>query len=206
MVHEIEFTEGHKSMRETKRYNKIIIIISFIVILLLVCYWLYSKWQKEKNIFVYEEHLDDIVVTVGEKPVTLREFGYYIVKMESDVQEKALIYNPQDPMEYWNVHFSAGLDSGFMFEYAWNYALADCVCDLIFSKKAQEAGYSLSEDGYKKAKIQADIILMKGNKPKKHEYQIKERKRKTSDKGALYNRCRDARRDGSNSHAQLYAL
>ena len=100
MVHEIEFTEGHKSMRDTKRYNKIIIIISFIVILLLVCYWLYSKWQKEKNIFVYEEHLDDIVVTVGEKPVTLREFGYYIVKMESDVQEKALIYNPQDPTEY----------------------------------------------------------------------------------------------------------
>ena len=161
MVHEIEFTEGHKSMRETKRYNKIIIIISFIVILLLVCYWLYSKWQKEKNIFVYEEHLDDIVVTVGEKPVTLREFGYYIVKMESDVQEKALIYNPQDPMEYWNVHFSAGLDSGFMFEYAWNYALADCVCDLIFSKKAQEAGYSLSEDGYKKAKIQAEEIYKK---------------------------------------------
>ena len=64
------------------------------------------KWQKEKNIFVYEEHLNDIVVTVGEQPVTLREFGYYIAKMEKDVQEKALIYNPKDPMEYWNVHFS----------------------------------------------------------------------------------------------------
>ena len=143
-------------MNNRKRHNLIAIIISLICILLLVCYIFYMKWQKEKNIFVYEEHLNDIVVTVGEQPVTLREFGYYIAKMEKDVQEKALIYNPKDPMEYWNVHFSAGLDSGYMFEYAWNYALADCVCDLIFFQKAQDEGYNLSENGYKQAKIQAE--------------------------------------------------
>lgn len=132
-------------MKDRKRCNQIAIIISFIVLLLLVCYTFYSKWQKEKNIFVYEEHLDDIVVTVGERSVILREFGYYIAKMEKEVQEKALIYNPKDPMEYWNVHFSAGLDSGYMFEYAWNYALADCICDLIFVQKAKDGGYSLSD-------------------------------------------------------------
>ena len=59
-------------------------------------------------------------------------------------------------MEYWNVHFSAGLDSGYMFEYAWNYALADCVCDLLFVQKAKDGGYSLSDNGYKQAKIQAE--------------------------------------------------
>ena len=143
-------------MKDRKRYNQIAIIISFIALLLLVCYLFYSKWQKEKNIFVYEEHLNDLVVTVGEQSVTLREFGYYIAKMEKDVQEKALMYNPNDPMEYWNVHFSAGLDSGYMFEYAWNYALADCVCDLIFVQKAKDGGYSLSDSGYKQAKIQAE--------------------------------------------------
>ena len=143
-------------MNNRKRHNLIAIIISLICMLLLVCYTFYMKWQKEKNIFVYEEHLNDIVVTVGEQPVTLREFGYYIAKLEKDVQEKALIYNPKDPMEYWNVHFSAGLDSGYMFEYAWNYALADCVCDLIFFQKVQDEGYNLSENGYKQAKIQAE--------------------------------------------------
>ena len=143
-------------MNNEKRHNLIAIIISLICILLLVCYIFYMKWQKEKNIFVYEEHLNDIVVTVGEQSVTLREFGYYIAKMEKDVQENALIYNPKDPMEYWNVHFSAGLDSGYMFEYAWNYALADCVCDLIFFQKGQDEGYNLSENGYKQAKIQAE--------------------------------------------------
>jgi len=145
-------------MNNRKRHNLIAIIISLICILLLVCYTFYMKWQKEKNIFVYEEHLDDIVVTVGDQDVTLREFGYYIAKMEKDVQEKALIYNPKDPMEYWNVHFSAGLDSGYMFEYAWNYALADCICDLIFFQKAQEEEYRLSENGYNQAKIQAEEL------------------------------------------------
>lgn len=146
------------SMKNQKRYNQIAIIIFFICILLLVGYAFYSKWQREENIFVYEEHLNDTVVTVNNQAITLREFGYYIVKMEKNVQEKALIYNDKDPMEYWNVHLSAGLDSGYMFEYAWNYALADCVCDLIFAQKAQEEGYSLSENGYKQAKIQAEEL------------------------------------------------
>ncbi len=145
-------------MKNKKQYNQIAIFIFGICVLLLVCYSFYLNWQKEKNIFVYEEHLDDIVVTVGNQSVTLREFGYYIAKMEKEIQEKALIYNDKDPMEYWNVHFSAGLDSGYMFEYAWNYALADCVCDLIFTQKAQEEGYSLSENGYKQAKTQAEEL------------------------------------------------
>lgn len=145
-------------MNNRKRHNLIAIIISLICILLLVCYTFYMKWQKEKNIFVYEEHLNDIVVTVGEQPVTLREFGYYIAKMEKDVQEKALIYNPKDPMEYWNVHFSAGLDSGYMFEYAWNYAVADCICDLIFEKKAMEEGYTLTIEECKQVIKQSEAI------------------------------------------------
>lgn len=145
-------------MNNRKRHNLIAIIISLICILLLVCYIFYMKWQKEKNIFVYEEHLNDIVVTVGEQSVTLREFGYYIAKMEKDVQEKALIYNPKDPMEYWNVHFSAGLDSGYMFEYAWNYAVADCICDLIFEKKAMEEGYTLTIEECKQVIKQSEAI------------------------------------------------
>lgn len=143
---------------KTKQYNKIAIIILLICILLLVCYTFYLKWQREKNIFVYEEHWNDIVVTVGNQPVTLREFGYYIFKMEKKVQEQALIYNSKDPMDYWNSHLSAGPDSGFIFEYAWDYALADCICDLIFSQRAQEEGYSLSEDGYRQAKTQAEEL------------------------------------------------
>lgn len=149
---------GKKSSRKNKLYNHIAIIVLFISILLLICYIFYLKRQREKNVFVYEEHLNDIVVTVGNQPVTLREFGYYIFKMEKKVQEQALIYNSKDPMDYWNSHLSVGLDSGYIFEYAWDYALADCICDLIFSQRAKEEGESLSEDGYKQAKAQAEKL------------------------------------------------
>lgn len=158
MFVKFEFSEGYNGMMNRKKYNKIAVIICFICVLLLICYVFYMKRHNEKNIFIYQEHLDDIVVTVGNQPVTLKEFGYYIFKMENKIQEQALIYNPKDPMDYWNTHFSAGANSGYIFEYAWDYALADCICDLIFSKKAQEAGYSLSEDEYKQAKTKAEEL------------------------------------------------
>ena len=107
---------------------------------------------------MYKEHLDDSVVTVDNQTVTLREFGYYIVKMEDIVQGQALIYNAEDPTEYWNLHFSAGLDSGYMFEYAWNYAVADCICDLIFEKKAMEEGYTLTIEECKQVIKQSEAI------------------------------------------------
>lgn len=143
-------------MRNRKQYNKIAIIVAVICVLLLGGYIIYSEYQKEKNVYVYEEHLDDIVVTVDNQDITLREFGYYIVKMEKKVQEQALIYNFENPMEYWNLHFSAGVDSGYMFEYAWDYAVADCICDLMFEKKAKEEGYRLSEEELQQVKKRAE--------------------------------------------------
>ncbi len=143
-------------MKGRKQQSFIVISVIFVCLLILLAYTFYLKWQKEKNAFVYEEHWEDTGITVDDQSVTLREFGYYIVKMENEVQEKALIYNAEDPMEYWNLHFSAGLDSGFMSDYAWDYACADCVCDLIFAKKAKQEGYDLSQEGYEQAKIQAE--------------------------------------------------
>ena len=127
-------------MKGEKTYNRIAIIVGIASFIFLWFYAYYSREQREKNIYVYEEHLDDSVVTVDNQTITLREFGYYILKMEDIVQAQALVYNPEDPTEYWNLHFSAGLDSGYMFEYAWNYAVADCICDMAFEKKAKEKG------------------------------------------------------------------
>ena len=78
------------------------------------------------------------------------------MKMEQMVQEQALMYNFENPKEYWNLHFSAGLYSGYTFEYAWDYAVADCICDLIFEKKAKEEGYSLSEEERQQVKKRAE--------------------------------------------------
>ena len=145
-------------MKGEKTYNKIAIVVGIASVILLGIYTCYLREQREKNVYVYKEHLDDSVVTVDNQTVTLREFGYYIVKMEDIVQGQALIYNAEDPTEYWNLHFSAGLDSGYMFEYAWNYAVADCICDLIFEKKAMEEGYTLTIEECKQVIKQSEAI------------------------------------------------
>lgn len=143
-------------MMKKKQYNRIVIIVVLVCVFLLGGAVIYSRWQEEKNVYVYEEHLEDIVATVDQQAITLRELGYYIVKMEKMVQEQALIYNSDDPMEYWNMHLSAGIYSGYMFEYAWDYALADCICDLIFEKMAREEGYGLSEEELQQVKKRAE--------------------------------------------------
>lgn len=145
-------------MKCEKTYNRIAIVVGIVCIILLVLYTWHLREQREKNVYVYEEHLNDSVVTVDNQAVTLREFGYYIVKMEDIVQGQALVYNSEDPTEYWNLHFSAGLDSGYMFEYAWNYAVADCICDLIFEKKAMEEGYTLTIEECKQVIKQSEAI------------------------------------------------
>lgn len=145
-------------MKGEKTYNRIAIIVGIASFIFLGFYAYYSREQREKNVYVYEEHLDDSVVTVDNQTVTLREFGYYILKMEDIVQAQALVYNPEDPTEYWNLHFSAGLDSGYMFEYAWDYAVADCICDMAFEKKAKEKGYTLTVEECKKVIEQSEAI------------------------------------------------
>lgn len=145
-------------MKAGKMHNIIIVVIAIVCVISLGCYTHFLKETKIKNAYVYEEHLDDQVVMVDNQTITLREFGYYIVKMEEIVQGYAMIYNEEDPTEYWKLHFSAGLDTGYMFEYAWNYAVADCICDLVLEQKAMEEGYTLTVEECRQAIKRANEI------------------------------------------------
>ena len=86
-------------MKCEKTYNRIAIVVGIVCIILLVLYTWHLREQREKNVYVYEEHLNDSVVAVDNQAVTLREFGYYIVKMEDIVEGQALVYNSEDPIE-----------------------------------------------------------------------------------------------------------
>ncbi|MCR4649041.1 MAG: hypothetical protein K5776_08185, partial [Lachnospiraceae bacterium] len=105
-----------------------------------------------------KEHLDETVVTVDGKDVTLREFGYYVYQIEEYTQEQAMVYNPEDPNEWWNTHFSSGPDSQFVCDYAKKVALNLCIEDEIFYEEALDEGLLLNEDG--EAKVRADASEM----------------------------------------------
>lgn len=146
------------SKPKKKNTNRNVIICLFLIIILLVGYTVLQKYRMEKNQFRYEDHLNDIVVSIDEQTITLKEFGYYIYEMEAYFQNQAIVYNPDDPNDYWNTHFSIGVDSAFIYNYAWKYAINNCVCDVIYENMAQKENYVLTTEEQEMARENANEI------------------------------------------------
>lgn len=130
-----------------------------IAILLLICVLYYG--YRQNRIFNYDEHIDDVVITVDGRDVLLREFGYYIYSLEDHVNKQAIAYDRYHPLDYWNKHFRAGMDSQFVSLMARDKAIDVCVCDMIYESMAVEAGYSLTREEEEKAKESAKKIYQK---------------------------------------------
>lgn len=126
-------------MRLSNKKTIIAIILANVVLIL------FGIGGKILTRFVYEDHLDDTVVSVDGTDITLREFGYYIYMVESFVQNQALLYDPENPKLWWNTHFSAGLDSQFVCDYAKKVALNTCICDQIYYEEAIKSGIGRDE-------------------------------------------------------------
>ncbi len=81
----------------------------------------------------YFKNLDKTVVTVDGTQYTLRDLAIYIAYQEAMVQEDALLYDPEEPMRYWNVH----TNGEFIRVRARNEAMDSAVHDIIFLQMAQ---------------------------------------------------------------------
>lgn len=157
---ETDYTK-HSNVKNKQKTDKksVRILCTGIGILLLIC--VFSYLYRQSRVFVYDEHLDDVVLTVDDREVTLREFGYYIYSLEAHVNKQAIIYDHKNPLDYWNKHFRAGLDSQFISLMARDKAYDVCICDMIYEQMALEAGYSLTEDEKEKALQKADELYQK---------------------------------------------
>ena len=87
--------------------------------------------------------------------ITLREFGYYIYQVEEFVQRQALLYDPENPKQWWNTHFSAGMDSQFVCDYAKKVAVNLCISDEIYYKRAVSSGMVLDSNEEQQAADEA---------------------------------------------------
>lgn len=146
-------------MNEKQGKRQLIGVLVGLVILLSLCAVYYG--YRQSRVFVYQEHLDDAVLSVDGRDVTLREFGFYIASLEGFVDKQAKLYDRQDPLAYWNKHFRAGLDSQFVSLMARNKAYDVCICDMIYEKMALDAGCELNAEDEKKAQKLADEVYQK---------------------------------------------
>ncbi|WP_155828733.1 hypothetical protein [Butyrivibrio sp. XPD2006] len=137
--------------RSVKRAIIGIIIFNCILIVAAICGKILSR-------FDYEDHLDDVVITVDDTDITLREFGYYIYEIEVFVQKQALLYDPENPKHWWNTHFSAGMDSQFVCDYAKKVAINTCISEEIYYKKALSDGIILSSIEEEQALTEAKLL------------------------------------------------
>ena len=127
-------------MKQSEK-RAVIAIICVIIALIAV-----SFGVKMLRRFDYADHLDETVITVDKNNITLREFGYYVFRVEAFIQKQALIYDPDDPVHWWHIHFDAGEDSQFVSDYAKTFAISLCIAEEIYCREALSRGMALDEN------------------------------------------------------------
>ena len=160
-------TKQTKKKKYKYKHMKEFVIFMAVFLTILIVAMVFRYIKIKKNVFVYKDHLDDIVMTVAYKkapkaaantagemlsaeaaPVTmsLREYGYYIFDVEGFIQRQAIIYNEEDPTQYWKTHYSAGMESNFMNLYAAKLAKGSCLQDIVYYQLALADGFALTDD------------------------------------------------------------
>ena len=113
---------------------------TIILVLILIVVIAFSFQSKEKKEYlVYNEALDKTAVTVDDVSLTLKDIAFYVAYEEKTVQEQAILYNPDNPRQYWNVY----TDGQFVKLTAKQAALDMAVHDEIFYQMAVAEGLTL---------------------------------------------------------------
>lgn len=124
-----------------KKYKQAV-IFGIAVVLFTAVAWVGAQSRAKKmGKVVYGENLDEVIATVDETPITLRDFGIYAVHEENLVQEQARVYD-DDTKKYWSAH----TNGGFLKLTARDAAIDLLIHDVIFYGMAKEAGISLNQE------------------------------------------------------------
>ncbi|MCR5273248.1 MAG: hypothetical protein K6E13_09765 [Lachnospiraceae bacterium] len=116
-------------------------IITTVCLVLIAANVVYMKVQKNTK-SEYLKSMNEIVVTVDGKDYVLSDIAYYIAKQETKVQEEAILYNPDDANEFWNVH----TNGKFIRLAAKENTMSRAIHDFIFIDMANERDVTLTEE------------------------------------------------------------
>ena len=121
-----------------KRYK-----ITFILLMITIAMGIIAvDTRTRREDIVYSDSLPMVVAVVEGEEITLRDFAVYVAHQEAQVQEQAIIYDPQDTRKYWNVH----TDGTYISHAARNEAMSMAIHDELFYQLAQDFDISFSEE------------------------------------------------------------
>ena len=90
----------------------------------------------------FKEHLDETVLELDGRKISLRELAFYVAYEEQLIQEQALAYDATNPNAYWNTH----MNGHFVRVQARNEAMNMAIHDFIFYEMALELGMELDQE------------------------------------------------------------
>ena len=94
---------------------------------------------------VYRESLDEVAAQINGEKLTLRDMAFYVGYEEYQIQQEALVYDPDDPNRYWSMR----VEGGFMNAVARKNAMQMALHDELFYQMAMEEGITLDDDDQK---------------------------------------------------------
>ena len=90
----------------------------------------------------YKDCLDDVIFTANGQEVQMKDLGFYILYEEREVESQAMVYNPDNTKDYWNLH----VDGVFIQVQAKDTILNMAIHDQLFYQKAVENGLILDAE------------------------------------------------------------
>mgnify|MGYP002272144851 FL=1 len=128
------------------KLNKKYVIVIVFLIALIGSLFTFAYFKNKSKQYDFKKHIDETAITVENKNISLKQTFYYIKDVEDNINAMALTYNKDDPNEFWNTHYSAGLDSVFIRDYAKTTAINECIYDYIMEIEAINNGVSLTKE------------------------------------------------------------
>ena len=123
-------------MRQKLRFTAVLVVL--LIILGTASYREQGKRQK----LSFPESLDLVVMAVDGEQVTLREMAFYIAYEEGNMEDAAIIYNPDNTDEYWQLY----INHTFLREQAKQTVVDMTIHDTLFYQMATAEKITLSEE------------------------------------------------------------
>ena len=131
-----------------QKYRIVIFLVLLVVLMILVA----IETRNNREEIVYADSLDEIVATVRGEEISLRDFALYVAHQEAEVQEQAVVYNPENTRAYWNIH----TDGTYISHAARNEAMSMAIHDELFYQLSQELEIVLTTEESKLIENDAD--------------------------------------------------
>ncbi len=132
------YLELNKGKKLTGKITQAVLLALLAIVLL---YGIYVSYVKHTALD-YLQNLEEVAVYVDEEAITLGDMGFYVLRQEQLIEEKAAIYNPDSTKDFWNIH----VNGIFIQAQAKKAALEMAIHDRVFYKEAVKEGIVLTSE------------------------------------------------------------